>query len=481
MIAISAYPAMAAEEAGGSTPNSTVGIVATLSTVAVAALWAAGNGPWLRWAIPALATFLALILYLRRPVLYVQYLLWVWFLTPLVRRIVDWRFGWDDPNIILLSPLLASGVAGLAFLRKPGSAWREVPCGFVLCGVAILYGFVVGMFLHPSAETAYELLNWLCPLLFGVHLCVHWEQYEQYRGAILGAFLWGLLVLGVYGVYQFLAPAGWDRFWLENVIANGTGVSFGQPDSLLVRVFSTLNSPGPFANTMMVGVLFLFLVRSPLKPAAAIAGYTSFLLSMVRTAWLSWIVGLLWILKNSRPRVMIRVVLSMGLLVACLLPLLRDPRMANVIGDRMKTFTDLQHDDSFGARMEMYRILTADAIDNPFGYGLKNLEVSHGVGVDSGILAAVFSLGWLGGVLFAAGVLSLLLRKTPGAERDEFSQAARAITIAILVQIIGGNVFIGVNGILFWMSAGIYLAAGKNHAGSGAPFSASPAEWREPS
>jgi hypothetical protein len=174
-------------------------------------------------------------------------------------------------------------------------------------------------------------------------------------------------------------------------------------------------------------------------------------------------------------------VLSMGLLVACLLPLLRDPRMANVIGDRMKTFTDLQHDDSFGARMEMYRILTADAVDNPFGYGLKNLEVSHGVGVDSGILAAVFSLGWLGGALFAAGVLSLLLRKTPGAERDEFSQAARAITIAILVQIIGGNVFIGVNGILFWMSVGIYLAAGKNYAGSGAPFSASPAEWREPS
>ncbi len=242
-----------------------------------------------------------------------------------------------------------------------------------------------------------------------------------------------------------------------------------------MRVFSTLNSPGPFANMMMVGVLFLFQVRSPLRPPAAIASYISFLLSMVRTAWLSWIVGLLWILKSSRPRVMIQVVLSMGLLVACLAPLLSDPRLANVIGDRMKTFTDLGHDDSYGARMEMYRILTADALDNPFGYGLKNLEVSHGVGVDSGILAAVFSLGWLGSVLFAGGILSLLFPRTRRQERDEFGEVGKAIMIAILVQIIGGNVFIGVNGILFWMSVGICLAAGKSHAERSARFCAAQA------
>jgi hypothetical protein len=447
-------------------PNSNVCLVAALHAIVLSVLWLAGQGPLLRIAIPTLATFLGLILYLRRPVLYVQYLLWIWFLTPLLRRMVDWRFGWEDPNIILLAPLLVSGIAGLAFLRKGSAARREIPAGFVLCGVAIFYGFVVGMFLHPSAETAYELLNWLCPLLFGLHLFIHWRHYEQYRDAILRTFLWGVLVLGIYGVYQFLAPAGWDCLWLENVIANGTGVSFGLPDSLLVRVFSTLNSPGPFANMMMVGVLFLFVTRSSLKPAAAIAGYTSFLLSMVRTAWLSWIVGLLWILKSCRPRVMIRLVISIALLVAGLAPLLSDPRLADVIGDRMKTFTDLGHDDSYGARMEMYRILTADAIDNPFGYGLKNLEVSHGVGVDSGILAAVFSLGWLGAVLFGAGVLSLFFRKTPSAASDEFSQVGRAIMLAILLQIIGGNVFIGVNGILFWMSVGICLAAGKSHAAS---------------
>ena len=40
---------------------------------------------------------------------------------------------------------------------------------------------------------------------------------------------------------------------------------------------------------------------------------------------------------------------------------------------------------------------------------------------------------------------------------------AKAIMIAILVQVIGGNVFVSVTGAMFWMLAGMYLAAGKYH------------------
>jgi hypothetical protein len=467
MIETSTYSAMAVREVRATTPKTRLRIVAGLSAGVVAVLWFAGNGLLLRLAIPAMAMLFALVLYVRQPILYVQYSIWVWFLAPLVRRVVDLRFGWTDPNLILLSPLLVSGVTGLAFLRKDGKAWREVPAGFVLCGAAILYGFVVGMLLHPSAETAYGLLNWLCPLLFGLHLYRNWPQYETYRSAISSSFLWGALVLGLYGIYQFFQPPAWDRFWLEGVRAAMGGGSFGLPEPLLIRVWSTMNAPGPFANTIMVALLFLFVVRSPIKLPAAIAGYTSFLLSAVRTAWLSWVVGLVWILKNSKPRVIVRVVLSGALLVVCLLPLLSDPRMANVIGDRVKTFTDLQSDESFGDRMEMYRVLATDAIDNPFGHGLKNLESSHGMAVDSGILTIVFSMGWLGSLLFAAGIVSLFLRKTAWIPADDnFMVVGKAIMIAILVQIVGGNIFVSVSGAMFWMLTGICLAAGKYHVES---------------
>jgi hypothetical protein len=466
MMVASTHPSMAVREFPAAAPRTktSLGVAAGLSVVLIAVLWFAGSGSLLLLAIPAMATFFALVLYFRYPILYVQYSLWVWFLAPLVRRIVDFRFGWTDPNLILLSPLLVSGVTGLAFLRKDGKAWSDIPVGFVLCGAAIFYGLVVGMLLHASTETAYGLLNWLCPMLFGLHLYRNWTQYETYRSATSSSFLWGALVLGLYGIYQFLQPPAWDRFWLEGVKAAMTGGSFGLPEPLMIRVWSTMNAPGPFANTMMVALLFILGVRSPIKLPAAIVGYTSFLLSVVRTAWLSWIIGLVWILKNSKPRVMVRFVLSGALLIVCLLPLLSDPRMANVIGDRVKTFTDLREDESFGDRLEMYRVLTNDVTDNPFGHGLKNLESSHGMAVDSGILTVVFSLGWLGSLLFAAGIVSLfLMKKSWMATSDEFPGIAKAIMIAILVQVIGGNVFVSVTGAMFWMLAGMYLAAGKYH------------------
>ena len=161
-----------------------VGIVAAGCVMVVAILWFAGSGHLLRLAVPAIATLFGLFLYVRRPVLYLQYVLWCWFLAPLARRVVDLRFGWMESNVVLLAPVLVSGIAGLTLLRRTERDGGAIPVAFVLCGAAILYGFVVGVLLHPSVETAYAFLNWLCPLLFGLHLYLNWPQYQQYRDAI---------------------------------------------------------------------------------------------------------------------------------------------------------------------------------------------------------------------------------------------------------------------------------------------------------
>ncbi len=232
----------------------------------------------------------------------------------------------------------------------------------------------------------------------------------------------------------------------------------------MVRVWSTINAPGPFANTMMVGLLLLFGVRSPLKLPAAVAGYVSFLLSAVRSAWLGWVVGLFWILKGATSRVMVRIVLSLVLLLVCMLPVVTQPHLATLIGARLETFTDLGHDTSFGARAKMYRLLTGDALSDPFGQGLNNLEVAHGMAIDSGVLTLIFSMGWLGSALFCAGMLSLFLQKGRSLEKsDEFLNVARAAMIAVLAQSVGGNVFVSISGVLLWMLAGMYLAAHQYH------------------
>lgn len=464
MIEIQAYPGAEIPRGRVNGFTSEVGIVSAACLVALATLWFAGHGPLLRVAIPGVATVLGLFLYLRHPILYVQYVLWVWFLAPLVRRVVDLSFGWTDPNLILLAPLLVSAIAGLTLVRRNEHGAGGFPAVFVLCGTAISYGFLVGMLLHPSVETIYAFLNWLCPLLFGLHLYLSWPHYQEYSIAIRRTFLWAVLAVGAYGVYQFLNPPAWDVYWLENIRVGAPGSSFGVPEPLMVRVWSTINAPGPFANMMMVGLLLLFSVRSPLKLPAAAAGYISLLLSAVRSAWLGWVVGLFWILKDVSSRVVARIVLSIVLLLVCLVPVVTQPHLASVIGTRLESFSDLGHDESLGARAKMYRVLTSDALSDPFGQGLSNLEVARGIAIDSGLLTLVFSMGWLGSVLFAAGIFSLFLRKGLFFEKqDEFLSVCKAAMIAILAEVIGGNVFVSITGVLLWMLAGMYLAAHRYH------------------
>jgi hypothetical protein len=435
-------------------------IAAALSVAIVFALYLTGRDALLRLAIPVLAMLIALSLYFTRPILYVQYSLWTWFLAPLVRRLVDWRFGYTEPNFVLLAPLLVSAVAAFTLILPNRRPSARIPVSFVLCGAAIFYGFVVGMALSPSAETVYGLFNWLCPMLFGLHLFFTWTQHQQYPAAISRVFLWAILLLGLYGLFQYFAPPIWDRYWLENNLLGGQSLSFGRPEPFQIRVWSTLNSPGPFANFMVVGLLLLFSLRSFVKLPAAIAGYFSLLLSLVRTAWLSWFVGLFVFLRKSNPRVIVRVLALGVLLILCLLPWINDPRVSHLLGDRLDTFSDVRQDDSFQQRLSMYRVLASDALAHPFGYGLSNETNLHDVAIDSGILSLLFSLGWIGTLAFASGVASMfLVSPASPAVNQDFPRVSKAIAIALLCQIVGGNIFVGVTGLLFWIFAAAHLAA----------------------
>jgi hypothetical protein len=434
-------------------------LASVLSVFVVAGLWAIGRDQLLRMAIPVMATVIGAALYFSRPILYIQFTLWVWFLAPFVRRVVDWRFGYADPNLILVAPLLVSALAGLTVVIPRGRGSTRIPAAFVLGGSAIAYGFVVGMILHPSAETVYGLCNWLCPMLFGLHLYLNWPQFDEHRVAITKTFLWGLLILGLYGAYQYFSPPAWDRYWLANVMMGGQNESFGRPEALQVRVWSTMNSPGPFANVILAGVFVLFTVRSSWKLPSLIAGYLSLLLSLARTVWLAWLVGLFVLLRKSRARIVARVLISVILLGACLLPLINDRRVASVLEDRVKTFTDLGHDESFGARLEMYRTLAVDVIEHPFGYGVSNEKTVRDQAIDSGVLALFFSLGWFGGLLYIAATACMFLNRPSALQQsNQFAAACRAVVIALLAQVIAGNIFVGINGTLFWTFGAVYLA-----------------------
>jgi hypothetical protein len=180
----------------------------------------------------------------------------------------------------------------------------------------------------------------------------------------------------------------------------------------------------------------------------------------VRSAWLSWLLGLVLILKTANPRVIARICLSAVALAVCLAPLASDARVAAIVSKRADSFSDLSQDESFQDRTNMYRALLSDALETPFGYGFKDRVDVKGFAIDSGILATLFALGWVGTLLYGAGTLTLCFRLAQqGNTADQFAIVSKAIVIAIVAQVIGGNVFVNATGAMLWLFGGMALAA----------------------
>jgi hypothetical protein len=457
-------------------PDSTalIWIAAVASLLLAIALFAGGQGGLLRIAIPAGATITALVLYLRRPIGFIYFTLWTWFLTPLLRRLIDWRFGFEDQNIVLLAPFLVTAIAGITLVRERRNVGGSQTAPFYLCIAGISYGFLVGVIrwkLHASSADSlgpivYGLFMWLAPLLFGLHLFLRWRDHDEQKQAILKCFTWAVLLLGAYGVYQYIAPPPWDRAWLEGLPGGYANLAFGRPAPYEIRVWSTSNSPGTFSVIMVAGLVLMRGTTFRYKVVFATVGYFSLLLSMVRTSWLAWLLAMALLAASYRGDVLRRFILGLLLLPLVLLPVAFNPQISEAIQDRIASMQNVEKDDSFQDRTAMYQTVTAELVGEPSGLGLANSNVSiDGFALDSGILQTFLMLGVVGAALFGMGLLlaarSMIVRNSRGyssmAGFEEF--AFRAIFLVSAAEVIAGNVFVSVGGVILWSSLGLWLSA----------------------
>ena len=437
------------------------------------------GGRILRLAFPAGAVAVGSLLYLRYPLLYLGFTWWIWFLSPLVRRLIDYRSGWQDPSLVLLAPPLVTMIAALTFIKYLPRLLKQGDLPFILCVVSIVYSFLIGIILNSAQAATVDLLNWLPPVLLGFHIFVHWREYPRYRQNMQRTFLWGSLVMGAYGVFQYLVAPSWDTFWLENV---GTP-AFGDPEPLGIRVWSTMNSPQPFAAFMMAGVIVLLSMPKPLAFAGMAVGYLSFLLSLARSAWLGWFAGMFMFLPSLKPSLQMRIVI--GLLVASLLvvPLATVEPLASAIVPRLESLSDTQDDGSYQARLEGYNVLLGQALSETVGRGLGHVIESSSLGSrDSGLLSMLFSLGWVGTIPYVGGLFLMFYRLFQGSEArfDSFASAARAIALGIFAQIGLNIVMIGPVGVILWAFLGVGLAASNYYAHQPRPDSRRVHSLRQP-
>ncbi|RAR26052.1 glucose-6-phosphate isomerase, partial [Pseudomonas sp. MDMC224] len=176
-----------------------------------AMLIGAHQGTALTYGFPVLAILTGLWLYFKSPARYIGFMWWLWFLSPEVRRLADWSKGSFTPtSLIQVAPLAVTMISAFSLLRyyKLLSQRRGLPVLLILMGLA--YAFMIGVMSSGPLAATYDLANWLYPILIGFHIMAHTRQYPTYRDTIVNTFIWGMLVMGGYGLIQFFIMPQWD-------------------------------------------------------------------------------------------------------------------------------------------------------------------------------------------------------------------------------------------------------------------------------
>jgi hypothetical protein len=398
----------------------------------------------------------------RNPPLYVSFVWWLWFLTPFVRRVINYRSGWVDSDPILAASLLAT----LACVSK---VWRNFPHGksratlpFVLAGSAVAYGSIVGVFFIPLSSLLLETARWLAPILFGLFVLFEYADNKKrtaLKNAFQSTFKWALLLMGVYSVVQYAILPGWDALWVTKV----DNPAFGIAEPFGVRVFSTMASPVPLGVASVVGLVLLVRQRGIVPILAAMAGYASLALCCVRSAWGLWPIGMALVVFRKKLRLGHSLFVALAALLLLFLGTSFDP-VRDTLQRRFETFSDLSDDGSLQARSSGYEEMLSSVLSNPFGSGLGAMvTVLHGKselgGRDSGILEIALSLGWAGGAVYFFALGLVIWRSAKGSSyRTDFEIAASAISITIICHMPLSTFTSDLEGVMLWSFAGVSLA-----------------------
>ncbi len=413
---------------------------------------------------PFLALAAALLLIWRKPVLYVGVMWWVWFLTPAVRRLVDYRTGYTEASVVMLAPLLVTGVALVAVIGNAQKLPRScrLPLAFVAFG--LLYAYLVGILNNGLFTATFDLLGWGVPVIGGSYLLVNWRYAETFHAVTQRAFTWGILLMGVYSVVQYFYLPAWDGYWMDN--ANITSIGYSEPGE--VRVFSTLNSAGPFAMVVMVGLLLIFTRKGVVQILGSAAGFVGFALSAVRSAWGGWILGLVVMLFTLPLRARARLLGVILVLSFVAVPLVSGGPVADLLSQRLESVTDLGNDVSFNERLELYADFPSFIAGNPIGQGLGSTGVATGLSsqkaqlrnLDSGFIAVIYTFGILGTLYFVGGAAVLFGSALAAGlrNRDLVQTTYSSILAAMLSQLLFNNAWAGIPGMLLWLFPCLCLA-----------------------
>jgi len=381
--------------------------------------------------------------------------------SPFLRRLADYRFGYTPSSLVLASPY--AGVAMVALLTlRAAPTWRRghsLPVLFSFAAIA--YAFCLGVLKSGIFPATIGLLQYSCGPLLLLLIAARPERFHMGR---MEAWLGGIgAVTAAYGLYQYAVFPPWENLWL---VSTGLAGPAGQPVPFGIRTWSTLNSMAPFSYFMAFILVVLirnrwFLVVGPLCSLALVS-------TMARSAWattaLGWAFALVLLPGKDRRRLM--TILGALVLILGLSTLVLPAESLDRLVDRVETLRNLEGDNSYNSRMMQAQSAKHLGILDPWGAGFGSIGTAARVGesggmanFDNGFLALALTFGWVGSFLYFSGFLGSLLvllfrkRDLPPTALLLLSAAA-----AMFVSNVFENSMSDFRGIIVWISVGAVIA-----------------------
>lgn len=404
-----------------------------------------------------LGLLLGLHIYSKSPHNLIPYTLFIWTVSPEARRLLDWTFQtYSDTSIIMLTPQCVSLILLIPTLKHIKRINSRVSLVLKITGAAILYGFFLGL-LKYGLSSVYELLNIIVPFLALVYVQVNkfdstvWDRW-------LRSFTCLAVLVGAYGIYQYLVLPPWDHFWMVNADMNSVGL----PEPQEFRLFSLLNSPGP-AGMFLGFALSIMIVQKKWRAFGLLGTMIvafALLLTLVRVGWISSIIMIVAYFARSHLKSKVQLLILAVFLALAYVFVLPALPGASEVSSRISTFESLEEDHSFNERLLFAKYIISDVVSHPIGRGIG----SSGLGVkltQSADTLKVFDNGYLNlfylfglplglGVILMLIYIFFLLFKISNTDKM-YAPISFAAISATLFLLLGSNVLSGLTGYILML------------------------------
>jgi hypothetical protein len=395
---------------------------------------------------------------------FIAFCLWLFVATPFIRRLVDLRAGFTEGSLLMIAPYAAGGLALLMVPRFLMARQVRGQIALTAIFLSTLYGLLLALLNGKLSAGTFDYLRWTVPPAIAAYIIVNRTSIVEISNEIRRCCVIALPLMSLYGLYQFVAPPPWDAIWMVGSKMESIGV----PEPYLIRVFSTLNSPGSCAYYLMAFMLIVLSSRGYSRFGSLILGAAALAVTLVRSAWLALAASLLVLLIIGSWRVRTAILAAAGAAVLLMPVAFVVPQVGQLLSTRLESVTELSRDFSAADRSRKYGQFVTELGQKPLGSGLAvagAYQSYQGEGarrvIDGALIEIFLALGVIGGCLYCAGIAAMAIGVTFRASQDDtdFVIACRTIMVAMTLALTSGTTTVGENGLLFWLAAGLVLGS----------------------